>query len=126
MNNRLSPLKFLTTYNKRGATKNIQCPDKPLHCKAFRASFTLSAAGYVAAGYAIICGELPLGAGRLAIQAIALTDDIGLTLCQTLIHQLTDTDMAVPGVQVLQHGILYAYDVHQKEVVAILVCIQGI
>lgn len=126
MNDCLSSLKFPTVYNNHSATKNVQCPDKPLHCKAFRAPFTLSAAGHIAAGYAIVCGEFPLGAGRLAIQAIALTDDIGLTLRQTLIHQLTDTDMAVPGVQILQHGIFYTYDVHQKEVVAILVCIQGI
>ena len=31
MNSRLSSLKFPTTYNNHGATKNIQCPDKPLY-----------------------------------------------------------------------------------------------
>ena len=61
MNDRLSPLKFPTVYNKRGATKNIQCPDKPLHCKASRASFTLSAAGYIAPGDAEGGGDFPLG-----------------------------------------------------------------
>jgi hypothetical protein len=67
MNDRLSPLKFLTAYNKRGATQNARCPDKPLLRKAFRASFTLSEAGYVAAGNSVSCCQLPLGAGCFPI-----------------------------------------------------------
>ena len=48
MNDRLSSPKFPTAYNKRGATGNTRCPDKPLLRRAFRASFTLSAAGHIA------------------------------------------------------------------------------
>lgn len=67
MNNRLPILSFLTAYNNHITTKNIQCPDKPLHCKAFRASFTLSAAGHIGAGNPAQRRDLPLGKRGLVV-----------------------------------------------------------
>ncbi len=71
MNSRLSFLKFPTIYNNHGATKNVQCPDKPLCFKAFRASFTLGAAGNIASTDTAQRGDFPLGEGRLIAQPIA-------------------------------------------------------
>ena len=126
MNARLSPLKFLTAYNKRGATKNIQCPDKSLRCKAFRASFTLSAAGYVGPRDPIVRRQLPLGPGLTSAQPVALADDVRLPFRQALLHQLPHPDLALPGVQVVQHRVLHPDYIHEGEVVAVLVCLQGL
>ncbi len=125
MNDRLSPLKFPTVYNNYGATPDAQCPDKPLHCKAFRASFTLSAAGYITAGNPVLGCQFPLCPRGLSVQAIALTDNVRLTGRQALVHQLPNSDMTLPGVQVVQHGVLHAHNVHEEEIVAVLVCLQG-
>ena len=115
MNDRLSPLKFLTAYNKRGATKNIQCPDKPLRCKAFRASFTLSAAGHIGAADSALAGNLPLGTGRPVVQAVAQGDDHSLSRRQAGLDALADLGTGVPRVQVLQHVVVYRDDVHQRQ-----------
>lgn len=117
--------KISTTYNNHGATKNFQCPDKPLHRKAFRASFTLSAAGHITAGNPVLGCQFPLCPRGLSVQAIALTDNVRLTGRQALVHQLPNSDMTLPGVQVVQHGVLYAHNVHEEEIVAVLVCLQG-
>lgn len=124
MNNRLPRLNFLTVYNKRGATKNIQCPDKPLHCKAFRASFTLSAAGYIGSRDPVLRSQLPLGTRGFAAQAVALANDIRLPFRQTFIHQLPNPDVTLPGIEVVQHGVLHTYYVHEKKIVSVFVGFQ--
>ena len=126
MNSRLSFLKFPTIYNNHGATKNIQCPDKPLRCKAFRASFTLSAAGHIAPGDAEGGGDLPLGQGYGAAQAVAKPDDFRLPGGEALLDQLVKPQGVVPVVEVLQHGVVHPHDVHELEGVSVLVGVDGV
>ena len=118
--------KISTTYNNHGATKNFQCPDKPLHCKAFRASFTLSAAGYIAPGDAEGGGNLPLGQRYGAPQAVAEADNFRLPGGKALPHQLVEPQGVVPVMEVLQHGVVYADDIHQLEGVSVLVRVNGV
>ena len=61
--------------------------------KAFRASFTLLAARYIAAADAKGRGHLPLGLGEVAAQAVAAADDLGLPLRQAGVHQLPDAHL---------------------------------
>ncbi len=113
MNGRLSSLNFPAVYNKRDATPNTQCPDKPLHCKAFRASFTLSAAGYIAPGDAEGGGNLPLGQRYGAPQAVAEADNLRLPGGEALPDQLVKPQGVVPVMKVLQHGVVHAHDIHE-------------
>lgn len=119
-------LKFPTVYNKRGATKNTQCPDKPLRCKAFRASFTLSAAGHIASGDAEGGGDFPLGQGHGAPQAVAQADNLRLPGGEPLPDKPVEPQGVVPVVKVLQHGVVHAHHVHELEGVAVLVGVDGV
>ena len=98
MNDRLYPLKFSAIYNNRGAAKNTQCPDKPLRCKAFWASFTLSAAGYIAPADPAQRRDLPLGEGRAVIQSIAQSDDMGLPPGEAGVHTPANLRAGVPQI----------------------------
>ena len=113
MNGRLSSLNFPAVYIKRGAAPNTQCPDKPLHCKAFRALFTLSAAGYIAPGDAEGGGNLPLGQRYGAPQAVAEADNFRLPGGEALPDQLVKPQGVVPVMKVLQHGVVHAHDIHE-------------
>lgn len=93
--------------------------------KAFRASFTLSAAGYIAPGDAEGGGDLPLGQGHGAPQAVAEADDLGLPGGEALLDQPVEPEGVVPVLEVLQHGIVHAYDVHKLKGVAVLVSVDG-
>lgn len=120
------PLKFPTVYNKHGATKNIQCPDKPLRCKAFRASFTLVAAGYIAPGNAEGSGDLPLGQRHGASQAIAETDDFRFPLREALPNQLMEPEGVVPVMKVFQHSVVHADNIHELEGISVLIGVNGV
>ena len=63
--------KFLTAYNNGGATPNTPDARKPLIFKAFRASFTLMAAGYVAPADAAALCDFPLRQRGAVSQAVA-------------------------------------------------------
>lgn len=126
VNDRLSFLKFPTIYNNHGATKNIQCPDKPLHRKAFRASFTLSAAGHIAPGNPKRGGNLPLGQRHGSPQSIAQADNLRLPGGQTFLHQFMELQGVVPVMEVLQHGVVHPNDVHQLKGVAVLIGVNGV
>lgn len=115
MNDRLSPLKFSTIYNKRGATKNTQCPDKPLHCKAFRASFTLSAAGYIASGNPTQRCDFSLGEGRLAAQTVAQANNLGFPPGEAGAYAPAYLGAGVPQVQLLQHVVVHPHHVDERE-----------
>ncbi len=121
----ISP-KFPTIYNKHGATKNIQFPDKPLRCRAFLASFTLSAAGYIAPGYPEGRGNFPLGQGHGASQTVTEADDLGLPGGKALLDQLMEPQGVVPVVEVVQHGVVHADNVYELEGVAVLVRVDGV
>ena len=94
--------------------------------KAFRASLTLVPAGYIAPRDPAPGGDLPLGLGRLAVQAVALDDDPPLPLGEALLHISADLKAGVPGVQVLQHVIVHAQHVHQGQGVPLPVRVQGV
>ena len=105
--------KFLTVYNNGGATLIWPMPGQACIFKAFRASFTLMAAGYVRPADAKGGGHFPLGQGDRASQAVAQTDDLRFPGRQVGFDQLMEQQGAVPGVDVLQHGVIHAYHIHQ-------------
>lgn len=53
--------KIFTTYNSVGATLKRPMPGQACSFKAFRASFTLVAAGYIGSRDAAQCSDLSLG-----------------------------------------------------------------
>ena len=84
-------------------------------------SFTLAPLRYIAAGNAALGGDLPLGSGRAVVQAVAQDNDPPLPVGQALRHKFSDLDAGVPGVQILQHIIIHANDVHQRQGVSIAI-----
>lgn len=118
--------KIPTIYNNHGATKNIQCPDKPLRCKAFRASFTVSAAGYITPRNSAQRGNLPLGQRLAAVQPVAQPDDVRLPLAQTAVHAPAHLGAGVPDVQLLQHVVVHADHVHQGQRIALSIGVQAV
>lgn len=101
-------------------------PGKPCIFKAFRASFTLMAAGYIAAADVVGRSYLPLGLGRVPFQAIAATDDIRLPLRQPFRHQTPQQRTVILVLQVLQQGIVPAYHIADRQISAIAVGLDGI
>lgn len=83
--------------------------------KAFRASLTLVPARYIAPADAALCGDLPLGLGRVVVQSIAADNDPALPVIQTGIHAAAHPPAGIPGVQVLQHGVVHSDDIHQRQ-----------
>lgn len=71
-------------------------------------------------------GNLPLGERWLAIQAVPQGDDPGLPFGETLSHTPADLGAGVPGVQILQHVVFHADDIHQGEGAAVPVAVQGV
>lgn len=126
MNSRLSFLKFPTTYNNHGATPNIRRPDKLLHCKAFRASFTLGAAGNIGAGNAAKRCDLPLGEGRAVVQAVAQADDVGLPSAEAGFYAPAHLGAGVPQIQILQHIVIHPDYVDQGQRAVLSVAVQRV
>ena len=84
------------------------------------------AAGYIGPADAAAGGHLPLGAGREAVQAVALGDDVPLSPVQALPHAPAHLGAGLPGVQLLQHVVIHADHVHERQGVAVAVGIQGV
>lgn len=101
-------------------------PGQACISKAFRASLTLVPAGYVAAADAALGGDLPLGLGRVVIQAIAADDHPALPVIQAGVHAPAHPAAGVPGVQVLQHGVVHGDHVHQGQRAALTPRLQGV
>lgn len=112
--------------NNHGAAQNAQCPDKPLRDKAFRASFTLSAAGYIAAGDTEGASDFTLGKGNGSAQTITEPNDFRFSGGKAVPDKLMQADCVITVAEVLQHGIIDAHDIHQLKGVAILIAVQGI
>lgn len=89
--------------------------------KAFRASFTLLAARYIAAADVIDGGDLALGLRRAALKAVAAADHICLTLRQALPHQPPHEQAVFLVLQVGEHRIVHPDHVHQIQVPARLI-----
>ena len=94
--------------------------------KAFRALLTLVPAGYIGPADAAGGGDLTLGAGNLPVQTVAEGDDLRLPLGQTAVHAAADLGAGVLGIQILQHVVVHADDVHQGEGVAVPVGVDGV
>ena len=94
--------------------------------KAFRASFTLAAAGYIAPGDTEGRGHLPLGQGNGTSQTVAQADDLRLPGSEALLDQDPDPQGAVPVVEIVQHGIVHPHHVHQLQGVALFVRVNGV
>ena len=94
--------------------------------KAFRASLTLVPAGYIAAADAKGGGDLPLGQGDGAAEAVAQADDLGFPGGQHLPHQAAELPGALLLVEILQEGILRAHDVDELQGIALLVGLDGV
>ena len=94
--------------------------------KAFRASLTLAAAGYIGAADAIVCRQFPLGPGPAAIEAIPLLDDVHLPLGQALLDEFAQPGIGVLGIQRLHHGVLHPYHIQEEQAVPVLICLQRI
>lgn len=112
---------FPTIYNNGGATLTWPMPGQACVFKAFRASFTLLAARYIAAADAIDGGDLALGLRRAALKAVAAADHICLTLRQALPHQPPHEQAVFLVLQVGEHRIVHPDHVHQIQVPARLI-----
>lgn len=99
---------------------------KPLIFKAFRASLTLAPAGDVAPADAEGGRDFPLRQRNRSAKAVPQTNDFRLPPGEALIHQLPQAQGAVPVVEILQHGVVYADDVHELQRVAVPVGFNGL
>ena len=99
----------------------LTCPKarKVLLHKAFRASFTLAAAGYIGPADPTLGRNLPLGARRPLIQSIPQGDDQPLPRGQAGLDTAADFSAGVPRVQLLQQVVVHGKYVHQRQGVPI-------
>lgn len=117
---------FLAVYIKRDATPQRSDAPKVLSRKAFRASFTLMAARYIAAADAERKRDLALRARRRSGKSVAKRDDLRLPLRQTLFDKSADQNAVVPILNVGVHRVVHAYDVHEVERIAVLIRVDGL
>ena len=106
---------FCPAYNNGGATLTRPMPGQACVFKAFRASLTLVPAGYIGPADAAPGGHLPLGPGRPVVQTVPLDDDRPLPGRQADIHAAAHLPLGVPGIQLLQHGVIHRDDIHQRK-----------
>ena len=99
---------------------------KPLQIKAFRASFTLLAARYVAAADVVVGGDLLLGLGQPPVQPVAAADDVRLAGGQLFRHQTAEQLAVILALQLLQHGVLLAHHVAEVQGVALRADVQRV
>ena len=83
-------------------------------------------AGYIGPGDAEGGGNLPLGQGNGSSQTVPQADDLGLPGGQALVDQAAELERCVPVVEILQHGVIHPYHVHQLQGVALLVRVDGV
>ena len=83
-------------------------------------------ARYIGPADAAAGGDLPLCSGRAVIQAVAQGDDGPLPIGQAGGHAVPYLAAGVPGVQVLQHGVVHGDHVHQGQRAALTPRLQGV
>ena len=69
-------------------------------------------AGYIGAADAAQRRDFPLGARRAVIQSISQGNDRALSGCQAGIDTAADPYAGIPGIQLLQHIIVYGDYIH--------------
>lgn len=89
-------------------------------------ALAIAAARYIGAGDAALGRDLPLGQGRAGIQAIPEGDDHGLPLVQASLDAPAHLGAGVTGIQLLQHIVVHADGVHQRQGVAVPIPVNGI
>lgn len=94
--------------------------------KAFRASFTLLAARYVAAADVVVGGDLLLGLGQPPVQPVAAADDVRLAGGQLFRHQTAEQLAVILALQLLQHGVLLAHHVAEVQGVTLRTDVQRV
>lgn len=99
---------------------------KPLQIKAFRASFTLLAARYIAAADTVQRCHLLLRLGQPPLQSVAPSDDVRLPLRQYLRHQPPDELTVFLVLQLLQHGVLLAHHVAEVQGISLRPRLDGV
>jgi len=70
--------------------------------------------------------DFPLRQRNRSAKAVPQTNDFRLPPGEALIHQLPQAQGAVPVVEILQHGVVYADDVHELQRVAVPVGFNGL
>ena len=93
---------------------------------ALRASFTLVTALYIGSADALLPGDLALGEGCAAIEAIAQNEDLALPFVEVGEEVLIKAPAAVAGLHRLEAGILAADGVHEGEGGAVAVTVDGV
>lgn len=86
---------------------------KALIFKAFRASFTLVPAGYIAPRDPAPGGDLSLGHGAVIVQPVAQGDDHPLSVIQAACHTAPHPGAGIPGIQFLQHVVIHPDGIHE-------------
>ena len=89
-------------------------------------ALAIAAARYIGAGDAALGRDLPLGQGRAGIQAVPEGDDHGLPLVQASLDAPAHLGAGVTGIQLLQHIVVHADGVHQRQGVAVPIPVNGI
>ena len=70
--------------------------------------------------------DLPLGTGRLPVEAVAHADDERLPLAEHGAHLLAEIAADLLAADPVQHVVLFGDDVHEREAVALPVHIDGV
>ena len=94
--------------------------------KAFRASFTLAAAGYIGPADAAPGRHLPLGQGLALVESVPQGDDHGLPWVQTLFDAPAHPYTGILGVQFLQHIVIHTDGIHEGKGIAVSVAVDGV
>lgn len=118
--------KIFTTYNNRGATPSYTQSPETLSYKAFRASLTLTAAGYIGTRYAAAHCYLALGKGLAFIESVAQGNNSSFPLIQALFDTLPHPETGISGIQFFQHIVIHANGIHQRQRVPVSVTVNGI
>ena len=116
--------------DKANWDKNLfaYCDNKPVSRKDDGGDLweEITTLGDIAAADAVCGGHLALGLGRVAVQAVAAADHVGLPVRQALPYQPPDQPLILPTLQVLLHGVVGPHHVLQIQGVAGLIRLDGL
>ena len=84
------------------------------------------AAGYIGPGDAAPGGDLPLGEGGAAVQAVAEGYDLPLPPVQAGLDAAAHPGAGILGIQVLQKGVVHPDGVHEGEGAPLPLPVQGV
>ena len=67
-----------------------------------------------------------MGVGQMVPQAVAPADDVGLPGREAAVHQPPHPQILLPGLQILEHGVLLAHHIPQEKLVAVTAALDGV